>query len=168
MAKAKKKVARNVPKAESKKAKPGNAEMAALKKKVEAVARELDKAKTQADELREKARQVVKAAKEVYHLAVAPYREACRKAGVECEFTGQRAANVSQRISFLIEKTDKGLRVMVKGQPKTEEVIPMAALKASVNKAAYAYTDKHVGPKHKIGNKGGSLSNRLRAALAKK
>jgi hypothetical protein len=54
---------------------------------------------------------------------------------------------------------------MVKGQPKTEEVIPLAALQESINKAAYAYTDKHVGPKEEVGNKGGSLSNRLRAVL---
>jgi hypothetical protein len=64
-----------------------------------------------------------------------------------------------------VEKTDVGVRVTVKGQPKTEEVIPLAALKESVNKAAYAYTEKHVGPKEEVGNKGGSLSNRLRAVL---
>jgi len=44
----------------------------------------------------------------------------------------------------------------------------MTALKESINKAAYAYTDKHIGPREKVGNKGGSLSNRLRAALAAK
>jgi hypothetical protein len=27
------------------------------------------------------------------------------------------------------------------------------------------YADKHVGPKEEVGNKAGSLSNRLRAAL---
>lgn len=32
-------------------------------------------------------------------------------------------------------------------------------------KDAYAYTDKHVGPKEEVGNKGGRLSNRLRAVL---
>ena len=57
---------------------------------------------------------------------------------------------------------------MVKGQPKTDEVIPMEALKASINKAAYAFTAKYVGPREKVGDKGGSLSNRLRAALAQK
>jgi hypothetical protein len=45
-------------------------------------------------------------------------------------------------------------------------VIPLDTLKESINKAAYAYTDKHLGPKEEIGNKGGSLSNRLRAAMA--
>jgi hypothetical protein len=64
-----------------------------------------------------------------------------------------------------VEKTDKGVRVMVKGQPRTEDVIPLAALKESINKAAHAYTEKHVGPKERVGNKGGSLSNRLRAVL---
>ena len=55
---------------------------------------------------------------------------------------------------------------MVKGQPKTEEVIPLSALKESINKAAYGYTDKHLGAKEEIGKKGGSLPNRLRAAMA--
>jgi len=48
----------------------------------------------------------------------------------------------------------RACRVMVKGQPKTEEVIPLAALKESINKAVYGYTDKHLGPKEEIGNKG--------------
>ena len=29
----------------------------------------------------------------------------------------------------------------------------------------HGYTGKHIGPKEKIGNKGGGLSNRLRAVL---
>ena len=45
-------------------------------------------------------------------------------------------------------------------------MIPFAALKQSINKAAYAYTDKHVGPKEEVGNKGGSLFNRLQTAMA--
>ena len=53
----------------------------------------------------------------------------------------------------------------VEGRPETKEVIPTKVLKDSVTKAAYAYTDKHIGPKERVGNKGGSLSNRLRAAL---
>ena len=54
---------------------------------------------------------------------------------------------------------------MVKGHPKTEEVIPLAAPKELINKAAYSYTDNHVGPKKEVGNKGGSLSSRLQAVL---
>ncbi|MGQ9592487.1 MAG: hypothetical protein ACUVYA_19575 [Planctomycetota bacterium] len=65
-----------------------------------------------------------------------------------------------------MERTDEGIRVSVEGQPKTEEVILPAALKESINTAAYAYTDKHVRPKEEVGNKGGSLSNRLRGAPA--
>ena len=65
-----------------------------------------------------------------------------------------------------MQKSDKGVRVTVKGQPKTEELIPLTTLKESINKAAYAYTDKHLGPKGAIANKGGPLSNRLRAAVA--
>ena len=36
---------------------------------------------------------------------------------------------------------------------------------ALVNKAAYGYTEKHLGPREEIGNKGGSLSNWLRAVV---
>jgi len=54
---------------------------------------------------------------------------------------------------------------MVKDEPETVELIPLATLKASIGKAAYAFTDKHVGPRDRVGNKGGTLGNRLRAAL---
>jgi hypothetical protein len=57
---------------------------------------------------------------------------------------------------------------MVKGKPESEELISLAALKALIGKAAYAYTDKHVGPRERVGNKGGTLGNRLRAAMAGK
>jgi hypothetical protein len=155
------------PKAEkAAEAKVTQAELDALRKPVEAAKGGLEKAEAEAKALAEKARAVVAEAKDAYRAALTPYREACHKAGVECEYEGGRSANVSDKVSFLVEKTEKGVRVMVKGQPKTEEVIPLAALKESVNKAAYAYTDKYLGPKEEIGNKGGSLSNRLRAVMA--
>jgi len=146
--------------------KVSQAELDALRKPVEAAKGGLEKAQAEAKALMEKTRAAVAEAKDAYRTALAPYREACHKAGVACEYEGGRSANVSEKVSFLVEKTDKGVRVMVKGHPKTEEVIPFAALKESINKAAYSYTEKHVGPKEEVGNKGGSLSNRLRAVLA--
>ena len=154
--------------AQPKRAKLDDARLIALREAAAAAAKDLQQAKAQGEELRRKATQVESAAKDAYHQAVAPYREACRKAEVRCEYSGQRAANVSEKVSFLVEKNEKGVRVMVKGKPKTDEVIPMEALKASINKAAYAFTEKHIGPREKVGNKGGSLSNRLRAVLAQK
>jgi hypothetical protein len=74
--------------------------------------------------------------------------------------------NVSEKVSFLVEKTEKGIRIMVKGRPETEKVVPMAEVKESLNKVAYEFTDKHLGPRETIGNKGGSLSNRLRKVMA--
>jgi hypothetical protein len=50
----------------------------------------------------------------------------------------------------------------------TPVVVPSPALKASVNKAAYGYTHKHVGPRERVGNKGGTLRNRLRAVMGEK
>jgi hypothetical protein len=146
-------------------AKVSQAELDSLRKPVEVAKAALAKAQAEAKALAEKARGVVAEAKDAYRSALAPYREACCKADVECEHEGGRSANVSEKVSFLVEKTERGVRVMVKGRPKTEEVISLAALKESINKAAYAYTDEHVGPREKVGNKGGSLSNRLRVVL---
>ena len=146
--------------------KVSQAELDALRQPVAEAQGAIEKAQGDARVLAEKAQSALAEAKDAYRAALAPYREACRKAGVDCEYEGGRSVNVSEKVSFLVEKTDQGVRVMVKGQSKTEEVIPLAALKESINKAAYAYTDKHLGPKEQIGNKGGSLSNRLRAVMA--
>jgi hypothetical protein len=136
-----------------------------LRKPVEEAKAALAVAEAEAHEMTEKARTLVAGARDTYREALAPYRDACRKAKATCEYEGGRGTNVSEKVSFEVEKVEKGVRVAVKGKPNTEEVIPMAALKESVNKAAYAYTDKHVGLRDKVGNKGGSLSNRLRAAI---
>jgi len=140
-------------------------DLGALRKPVEEAKASLDAAEAEAKQLTEKAHALVAGARETYRTALVPYREACRKADHACEFEGGRGENVSDKVSFLVEKMEKGIRVTVKGKPDTEEVIPLAALKESINKAAYGYTEKHLGPKEKIGNKGGSLSNRLRAVL---
>jgi hypothetical protein len=41
-------------------------------------------------------------------------------------------------------------------------MISLATIEESINKAAYGYTDKHVGPKEEVGNKGGSLCGKAR------
>jgi len=151
-----------------KKEKDVSPELAELCKVAENGKAEFEKAKAEAEKLREKATDLEKQAKAAYRDAVGPYREACRKAGVECEFAGSRGANVSEQLRFLVEKTDAGVRVMVKNRSETEEVIPFDVLKKSVNKAAAAYTEKHLGPREVIGNKQGTVSNKLRAVLAGK
>ncbi|MCK6482253.1 MAG: hypothetical protein L6R43_19540 [Planctomycetes bacterium] len=174
MAKAKKAVAKGkgTRKGEAPKKAPQAAEpkapapdLAALRAPVDEALTALTVAEAEAHEAVEKAKTRVAEAKDAFRRVLTPYRDACKKAGVACEFEGGRGANVSEKVSFEVEKVAKGIRVQVKGKPETEEVIPLADLKESVNKAAYAYTDKHVGPREKVGNKGGSLSNRLRAAL---
>ena len=142
-------------------------ELDGLRKPVEVAKASLEKAQEEAKALTERARTLVSDAKQAYLTALIPYRQACRKAGVKCKFSGGRLANVSQRVTFLVEKVDKGIKVAIKGREKeTEEVIPTVKLKESVNKAAFWFTDKHLGPKEKIGNKGGGLSNRLRKVMA--
>lgn len=152
------------PKAAPKEAAPA-VDLDALRKPVDEAKTALAVAEAEAHEMTEKARALVAGARDGYRAALVPYRDACRKARVPCEFEGGRGTNVSGKVSFLVEKVAKGVRVAVKGKPETEEVITMDALKESINKAAYAFTDKHVGPRETVGNKGGSLSNRLRAAL---
>ena len=77
-------------------------------------------------------------------------------------------ACVTPPVRFIIEKVKGGIKVAVKDRPETEELLTEEALNESLNRAAYGCTDKHIGPKEKIGNKGGGLAVRLRAILAKK
>jgi len=144
---------------------PVPANLEALKGKAKDAQESLEEARAEAGKFQEQGKVLVDAAKEVYLTALEPYREACRQAGVECEFEGGRAQNKTAMVRFLVEKVEKGIKVTVKGKPDTEETIPFKALKESVSKEAYAYTDKHIGPKVEIGNKGGGLANRLKAAL---
>jgi protein tyrosine phosphatase (PTP) superfamily phosphohydrolase (DUF442 family) len=111
----------------------------ALRKPVLEADAGLTKAEAEAKALVNKGLALLAQAKSGYREALGLYREACRKAGVDCEFEGGRSTNVSPKVSFIVEKADKGIRVMVKGKPESEELIPLAALKASVNKAGYAY-----------------------------
>lgn len=135
-----------------------------LKEAVKQAEKELEAARKEYNEMQKKAQEDFLKAKRDFQDALFPYRDACRKAGVACEFIGGRSPNVADRVSFLVEKVDKGIKIVIKGRPETEEVIPFEALKKQgVTKTAYSYTEEHIGPKEEIGNKGGGLSNRLRA-----
>ena len=143
------------PKAKPEGEKAPAADLAALKKTAQEAKAVLDKTGKEANALREQAKGVEAGAGQVYVEAVAPYREACRKAGVECEFAGGRAANVTPAVRFIVEKVKDGVKVALTGKSETELVIPFAALKQSIGKAALAYTEKFIGPKESIGNKQG-------------
>lgn len=145
----------------------GAADLETLCRSVENAQSLVDGAKKEAEKLQAQARKVVTQAKTAYREVLIPYRGACRKAGVKCEFTGGRAPNVSERVSYVVEKADKGLRVMVIGRPETEEIIPKAKLKVSIGKCAEHYCERWLGERQVIGNKAGGLGNRLRAVLKK-
>jgi len=151
-------------KAKAKKKAPP-AELAALKAAAKGAQAGLAKAKSEAEALRKKAADIEAKAKDAYRVAVAPYRQACRKAGVNCEFAGARAPNVAPAMRFFVEKVKGGVKVMVKGKPETTEVISLEVLRRSVGKAALAYAEKHVGPRERWGNKQGTISNKLRTVL---
>ncbi len=53
----------------------------------------------------------------------------------------------------------------LRGQPETAEVIPTAKLNVSIGKSALHYCEKHIGAREVVGNKQGSLANRLREEL---
>ena len=76
-----------------------------------------------------------------------------------------RSESVSDRVRFIVERVKHGVRVTIDGRPKTARVISKAALRESVVAEAYGYTDKFIGPREKIGNKGGGLYNRIRKAM---
>ncbi len=135
----------------------------ALRKPVADAKAALDAGEAEAKQATEKA--MVAGANATYMAALLPYRGACRKAGIAREFEGSRGRAVCDKVFFEVERVEKGVRVMIKGRPETEEVIPLAALKESAGKAAYSYTEKHLGTRKEVGNKCGTLANRLRAVL---
>lgn len=143
----------------------GTLEHDELRQAAEAALAAVDAATEEADRLRARAKAAVSEAKTAYRIAHTAYRDACRRAGVDCEFTRGRSENVSPRVSFEVVKVAKGVRVTVRGRPETAEVIPMAKLRVSIGKSAAHYCEKHIGPREVVGNKQGSLANRLRAAL---
>ena len=167
-AKEKKPAKEAAPKPEKKEGAKASPELEELRKVADKGKAEFEKAKTEADALRQQASELESKAKTAYQKAIAPYREACRKAGVECEYAGSRGASVTERVRFLVEKVKDGIKVQVKDRPETVKVIPFDILKESINKAAYGYTDRFLGPREVIGNKGGGLSNRLRALMTTK
>lgn len=139
----------------------------ALRKPLSEARAALDKARGEAAEVEKKAQSTIKQAKDAYLKLLVRYREGCRRAGTKCEFEGARGESVTKQVRFDIERTDRGIKVGIRGVPKSVEVMPFAAFKASsVSKLAYAYTDKHIGPRERVGNKGGGLSNRLRALVS--
>ncbi len=144
---------------------PPTIDLDGLRKPVEEAKAALDAAEAEMKKLVEHARVVLTVARDDYRKALAPYRDACRKAGRACEFEGGRGANVAARVGFLVERTAEGVCITIRGRPETVETIPLSALKESVGKAAYSYCDRWLGPKESIGNKGGGLGNRIRAVL---
>ena len=145
-----------------------NKQLDALRADVQEAEKEIKDAQAKAKELREEADAMIKYTKIRYSQVLKPYKEACKKAGVECEFSGGRGASVSERVRFLVEKVDDGVKVTIKDRPETVEIISFDMLKESINKAAYSYTERHLGTREEIGNKGGGLSNRLRKVIGMK
>jgi hypothetical protein len=128
----------------------------ALRKPVLDADAALTKAETEATSLVDKAVDIVTQAKNAYLDAVARYREACRKAGVDCEFSVGGSANESQKLTFVVEHAENGVCALMKGKPKAEDIVPLAILKATIRKAAHGHTGKHVGTSKGVHNKGGS------------
>jgi hypothetical protein len=141
-------------------------DLAALRDSVEDAKVALATAEADAKRLEEEARAAIARAKEHYRAALAPYRDACKVQRLACEYEGGgRGANVSERVTFEVALVGESVRIAVKDRPETEETIPVAEVRAALNKTAYGYTDRHVGLREVVGNKGGTLSNKLRAIV---
>jgi hypothetical protein len=104
----------------------------------------LNKAGTEAEALVDKALDAVSKAARAYREAVALYREACVKGGVECEFSVDRPDNESQKLTFIVGKTDNGVSVLVKEKRGPEDIVPLAILRGSIKRASHVYTDKRM------------------------
>jgi hypothetical protein len=140
----------------------------ALRVAVEHASSRVETANTEAAKLRAQADSLVAEAKAAYRTALIPYRDACRRAGARCDFARTRTSNVSERVTFLVEKAPGGVTVTVKGRPETAETIPAAKLRVSIGKCAQHYCERWIGERSRVGNKQGTLSNRLRAVLKEK
>jgi hypothetical protein len=149
------------------KAKPAKSapDLESLRVTVEHASSRVETATTEASALRAQADNLVAEAKAAYRTALVPYREACRRAGVRCDFARTRTSNVSERVTFLVEKVAGGIKVTVKGRPETAETIPAAKLRVSIGKCAQHFCERWIGERSRVGNKQGTLSNRLRAVL---
>ena len=156
----------NAPKAKPNVKKP--IDLAPLKANVVEAKKNLTRAENEGNALRAQAKGTEGVAKKAYAAALAPYRDACRKAGVECEFAGGRAANKTPAVRFLVEKVPNGIKVAIKDKPKSEEVISTATLKKSVGRAAFDYCERRIGPASSVGMKHAGLGNRFRAILTAK
>jgi len=167
VAPAKKVVDANPKKLKTVELKASKVDLDALRKPLAEAKAAFDVARGEAAEIEKKAQSAIKQAKDAYLKLLVRYRVGCRRAGTKCEFEGARGESVTKQVRFDIERTDRGIKVGIRGVPKSVEVMPFAAFKASsVSKLAYAYTDKHIGPRERVGNKGGGLSNRLRALVS--
>jgi predicted type IV restriction endonuclease len=94
-----------------------------------------------------------------------PVRRKPRRVRPESARPKGKGTSISERVAFEVKQTSDGVRIAVKGRPDTAEVVPLARLRESIAAVAYGYTEKHIGPRARVGNKGGTLSNRLRDLL---
>jgi len=84
----------------------------------------------------------------------------------EEDMNRKKARRVSNIVRMEVDRVvGKGVRVCIKGKPKTEELIPEEKLGKETMRSAYAYTEKHIGPRLKVGNKGGTLYLKIKAVI---
>jgi hypothetical protein len=107
-------------------------------------------AEVKAKELHEEADTMVKYTKIRFHQVLQPCKDACKKASVECEFKAKRGP-VTERVRFIVEKVEGGVKVTIKDRLETAEVLDSKALKKSVMQAAKKYTTQHLGNPGMIG-----------------
>jgi hypothetical protein len=143
-----------------------SANLDALRSAAETMQTALKDTEAKADTMRHEADTLVRNARGAFMAALAPYKTACKKSGVACEFKAKRSP-VAERVHFLVEKVDGGVKITIAGRPETEETIETKVLNKSIMKAASGYCEKNLGSKETVGAKYAGLYNRIRKVLGK-
>jgi hypothetical protein len=159
------KAAPEKPAKKAKVAKP-SANLDALRSAAETMQSALKDAEAKADTMRQEADTLVRNARGAFMAALAPYKAACKKSGVTCEFKAKQSP-VAERVHFLVDNADGGVKITIAGRPETEETIETKVLNKSIMKAASGYCEKHLGSKETVGAKYAGLYNRIRKVLGK-
>jgi len=136
-------------------------DLEALRKAVVDADADWTKAATEAEALVDRGFELTTKALRRYRETVALYSEACRKAGVKCEFPVWPSEGENSNITFFVEKSDDGFHVLMKGKARREDAFGLAFLKASLRRA-------RIGSRAPAGSKVGTVADRLRDPMGEK
>lgn len=148
-------------------------------------------ARASAEQVQADARNRVELSRLKYNEVVASYADVCKKAGRECDYSAigkrggapraprsaaqpggrtPRGENVGDVVHVDVTVDGGSLSIEVRSRPDTKERhaikdIRQAITDKTLNKIATAYIEKYVGKKEVVGNKAGTLYNKIKAKV---